>query len=83
MSSKALFPWVPEAFHTRFPVLVKFSKSPAQKASGPEGHPFDSAEPMPTPLIPKHPESGYFADWFLGDGECFKCSDWIMITIGA
>ena len=38
---------------------------------------------MTTPLIPKHPESGCFADWFLGDGECFKCSDWIMITIGA
>ena len=38
---------------------------------------------MPTPLIPKHPDSGCFADWFLGDGECFECSDWIMITIGA
>ena len=38
---------------------------------------------MTTPLIPKHPESGCFADWFLGDGECFKCSDWITITIGA
>ena len=38
---------------------------------------------MTTPLIPKHPEYGCFADWFLGDGECFKCSDWITITIGA
>ena len=27
--------------------------------------------------------SGCFADWFLGDIECFKCSDWITITIGA
>ena len=26
---------------------------------------------------------GCFADWFLGDIECFKCSDWITITIGA
>ena len=23
------------------------------------------------------------ADWFLGDIECFKCSDWVTITIGA
>ena len=35
----------------------------------------------PAALIPKHP--GCFADWFLGDIECFKCSDWITITIGA
>ena len=46
-------------------------------------HPFDSAEPITTPLIPKHPESGCFADWFLGDIEGFRCSDWITITIGA
>ena len=25
----------------------------------------------------------YQTDWFLGDIECFKCSDWITITIGA
>ena len=30
-------------------------KWPARKASGPERHPFDSAEPITTPLIPKHP----------------------------
>ena len=62
-----------------FHVLVTFSSShkkrPARKASGPERHPFDSAEPITTPLIPKHPESGCFTDWFLGDIECFKCSD--------
>ena len=44
---------------------------------------FDSPEPVRTPLIPKHPESGCFADWFLGDIECLICSDWITITIGA
>ena len=58
-------------------------KWPARKASGPERHPFDSPEPVRTPLIPKHPESGCFAHWFLGDIECFICSDWITITIGA
>ena len=30
-------------------------KWPARKASGPERHPFDSTEPITTPLIPKHP----------------------------
>ena len=49
----------------------------------PLSHPVDSAEPITTLLIPEHPESGCFADWFLGDIECFKCSDWITITIGA
>ena len=34
-------------------------------------------------LLPVIFELTCFADWFLGDGECFKCSDWIMITIGA
>ena len=60
-------------------------KCPARKTSGPEHDPFDSAEPItvqPHLPIPKHPESGCFADWFLGDVECFKCSDWITITIG-
>ena len=33
------------------------SKWPARKASGPERDPFDSAESITTPLIPKHPES--------------------------
>ena len=34
-----------------------------------------------TLLILKHPESGCFADWFLGDIECFNRSpDWITIT---
>ena len=55
----------------------------AGKASGPERHSFDSAEPITTQRTPKHPESGCFADWFFGDIECFKCSDWITITIGA
>ena len=50
---------MPEAFHARFPV-------------GPERHPFDSAEPITTLLTAKHPESGCFADWFLGDIECFE-----------
>ena len=45
-------PWVPEAFHARFPVSSL-------------------------------PESGCFADWFFGDGECFKRFDWITTTIGA
>ena len=70
-------------FTRSFQFRSSLQKSPVRKASGPEGHPFDSAEPMTTPLIPKHPESGCFADWFLGDGKCFKCSDWITITIGA
>lgn len=56
---------------------------PVQKASTPECDPFDSAEPVTTPLIPTHPESGCFDEWLLGDFECFKCSDWITITIGA
>ena len=55
----------------------------AQKASGPERHPLDSAEPITTPLILKHPESECFADWFLGHTECSKRSDCITITIGA
>ena len=55
---------------------------PARKAYGPERYPFDSAEPS-TLLKPKHPEFGCFADWFLWDVECFKCSDWITVTIGA
>ena len=55
-------------------------KGPVRKASGPERHTFDSAEPITTPLIPKHAESGYFVDWFLRDIECFKCSDWITVT---
>ena len=42
------------------------------KSSGPERHPFDSAEPITTPLVLKHPESGFFVDWFLGDIECFN-----------
>ena len=58
-------------------------KRPTRKASGPELYPFDSAEPITTPLIPKHPESGCLANWFSGDIECFKRSDWITITIGA
>ena len=33
----------------------------AQKASGPERHPLDSAEPITTRLILKHPESECFA----------------------
>ena len=53
------------------------------KSLGPERDPFDSAEPITTPLIPKHPESGCFADWFFGDVECFKRSDWITVTIDA
>ena len=80
-------PWVPEAFHARFPVSVKsfktWKKWPERKASGPERHPFDSAEPITTPPIPKHPASGCFADCFLGGVECFKCSDWITVAIGA
>ena len=64
----------------RFRSCLKVTRA---KASGPERHPFDSPEPVRTPLIPKHPESGCFADWFLGDIECFICSDWITITIGA
>ena len=58
-------------------------KRPTRKASGPELYPFDSAEPITTPPIPKHLESGCFADWFLPEIESFKCSDWITITIGA
>ena len=57
---------------------VKKKKRPARKAFGPERHPFDSAEPS-TLLIPKHPEFGRFADRFLWDVECFKCSDWITV----
>ena len=55
--------------------------------SDPREKPLDqSAIPLiaqiTTPLIPKHPESACFADWFLGDIKRFKCSDWITITIG-
>ena len=57
---------------------------PRKKFSGPDRFPFDSAGPITSSLlIPKHPECGCFADWFLGDVECFKCSDGIVITIGA
>ena len=34
---------------------------PARKASGPERHPFESAEPITTLSTPKHPESGIYA----------------------
>ena len=70
-------------FMRSFRFRSSLKKWPGRKASGSERHPFDSAEPITTPLIPKHPESRCFADWFLGDTECFKCSDWITITIGA
>ena len=76
-----MIPWLPEAFHARFPVS-SLQSDPARKASGPERDPFDSAEPITIPLIPKHPESGCFADWFFGDVECFKRSDWITMTSG-
>ena len=52
-------------FTPGFRFLLNLIKWPARKASGPERHPFDSAEPLTTPLILKHPESGCFADWFL------------------
>ena len=57
---------------------VKNKKRPPRKAFGPERHPFDSAESS-TLLIPKHLEFGCFADRFLWDVECFKCSDWITV----
>ena len=45
----SIVPWVPEAFHARFLVFVKsYWKWPARKASGPQRHPFDSAEPITT-----------------------------------
>ena len=66
-----------------FRFRLSLEKGPAQKASGPERHPFDSTKPITTPVIPKHPDSGFFADSFLGDIECFKRSYWITITIGA
>ena len=69
--AKRYLPWVPGTFHARFRFRSSLKKWPAWKAS------------EPSLLIPKHPESGCFADWFLGDIECFKCSDWITITIGA
>ena len=77
------YPRCQRLFMRGFRFRSSLKKWPARKASGPERHPFDSAEPITTPLIPKHPESGCFADWFLGDVECFKFSDWITITIGA
>ena len=77
------YPRCQRLFMRGFRFRSSLKKWPARKASGPERHPFDSAEPITTPLIPKHPESGCSADWFLGDVECFKCSDWITITIGA
>ena len=79
------YPGCQRLFMRCFRFRSSLKKWPARKASGPERHPFDSAEPITTPLIPKHPESGCFgfADWFLGDIECFKCSAWITTTIGA
>ena len=57
---------------------------PRKKFSGPDRFPFDTAGPITSSLlIPKHPECGCFADWLLGDVECFKCSDGIVITKGA
>ena len=76
----------PEAFSTGHFIKkrdLREKKWPARKASGPERHPFDSAEQITAPPIPKHPEAGCFADRFLGDVECVKCSDWITVTIGA
>ena len=70
-------------FMRGFRFRSSLKKWPARKASGTERYCFDGAEPITTPLKPKHPESGCFGDWFLGDIECFKCSDWITITIGA
>ena len=66
-----------------FRFRLSLEKGTARKASGPERHPFDTSEPITTPVIPKHSESGYFADWFLRDIECFKRSYWITIRIGA
>ena len=77
------YPRCQRLFMRSFRFRSSLKKWPARKASGREHHPLYSTEPITTPLIPKHPESGCFADWFLGDIECFKCSDWITITIGA
>ena len=46
----------------------------------------DSAKPVTVPLICKHQKSGCFTDWLLTiprDVGCFKCCDWVTITIGA
>ena len=77
------YPGFQRLFMRGFQFRLSLKKWPARKASGPQRHPFDSAEPITTPLIPKRPESGCFADWFLGDIECFNSSDWITITTGA
>ena len=81
--SGGVYPGCQRLFMRGFWFRSSLKKWPSRKASEPDRHTFDSAEPITTPLIPKHPESGCFADWFLGDIECFKCSDWITITIGA
>ena len=52
-----------------FQFRSSLKKCPARKASGPERHPFDSAEPI-IPYL--HPESGCFADWFLGKSLLFQ-----------
>ena len=75
------YPGFQRLFMRGFRFRSSLKKWPARKASGPERHSFHSAEPITTLRTPKHP--GCFADWILGDIECFKCSDWIIITIGA
>ena len=77
------YPGCQRLFMRGFRFRLSLKKWPARKVSGPDRHPFDSAEPNTTLIISKHPESGCFAYWFLGDIECFKRSDWITITTDA
>ena len=70
---------MPEAIHAWVPVS-SLQSDPCEKPLDQSAIFFDSAEPITTPLIPKHPGSGCFVDWFFGDVECFKRSDWITMA---
>ena len=52
------YPGCQRLFMRGFRFRSSLKKWPARKASGPERHPFDSAEPITTLPIPKHPEAG-------------------------
>ena len=54
------YPGCQRLFMRVFRFRSSLKRWPTRKASGPERHPFDSAQPITTLLIPKHSDSGCF-----------------------
>ena len=77
-------PWAYRLFTRGLWFQSSLKKWPAQKPLDQTDFPLTVLGQLQVPcLYQNKPECGCFADWFLGDVECFKCSDGIVITIGA